>query len=478
MAQQHPRSHRYRRLLKRLYEAIFLLQRLGPPARPHTIIHYDTLNGLATQQRFLKTLAFMVDFKKGGDTTAAIAVEETAQDFHFVVAVNDQSQKETARMVLENYLNQLVKIFALPPEQYHEHGDTILLHRVAHFSKIRLKKELKLLQSTANKCINSLHDSQSSSAQGLINFLRLLGADTGKNPVLSCQRAYSAESDPVLNEARHIGRDPEDGSNPPAGVVNFKKLVHFVHRVAAHLRSVKRLIDDGARLKPLLERYRVTAVGSRTPSPRPEVGSLITIDGILKRILPANDPRHEAMATQLKQINKQTSLEAWIQDRFAPEEADKGSIHCEVHLLEHFYQNKLRFARDDPYIACSKPSCVCCELYFRHHSLQCAQLNTHGRVHPNWAPPLLAEGINDAAWPEQRHVLGEIAHALGNRVISRLERLGNIARNGALFDSLDGNTVSGVGFVEFADETDLTGNERNSSGSEDSDSDHSGGAPL
>ncbi|KAH7012585.1 uncharacterized protein B0I36DRAFT_369733 [Microdochium trichocladiopsis] len=460
MAQQHPRSHRYRRLLKRLYEAIFLLQRLGPPARPHTIIHYDTLNGLATQQRFLKTLAFMVDFKKGGDTIAAIAVEETAQDFHFVVAVNDQSQKETARMVLENYLNQLVKIFALPPEQYHEHGDTILLHRVAHFSKIRLKKELKLLQSTANKCINSLHDSQSSSAQGLINFLRLLGADTGKNPVLSCQRAYSAESDPVLNEARHIGRDPEDGSNPPAGVVNFKKLVHYVHRVAAHLRSVKRLIDDGARLKPLLERYRVTAMGSSNASCQP------TIQGM-------KPWRHN-----LKQINKQTSLEAWIQDRFAPEEADKGSIHCEVQLLEHFYQNKLRFARDDPYIACSKPSCFCCELYFRHHSLQCAQLDTHGRVYPNWAPPLLAEGINDAAWPEQRHVLGEIAHALGNLVISRLERLGNIARNGALFDSLDGNTVSGVGFVEFADETDLTGNERNSSGSEDSDSDHSGGAPL
>ncbi|KAH7010667.1 uncharacterized protein B0I36DRAFT_210257, partial [Microdochium trichocladiopsis] len=413
-----PRSHRYRRLLKRLYEASFLLQRLGPPARPHTIIHHDPLNGLATQQRFLKTLAFMIDFKKGGDTTAAIAVEETVQDLNFVVAVNDQSQKETARMVLENYLDQLVKIFALPPEQYHEHGDTILLRRVAPFSKIRLKKELKLLQSTADKCINSLHDSQSSS--GLINFLRLLGADTAKNLVLSCQRVYSAERDPVLNEARHFGRDPEDGSNPPAGVVTFKKLVHYVHRVAAHLRSVKRLIDDEARLKPLLERYRVTAVGSRTPSPRPEVDSLITIDGVLRRILPANDPRHEAMATQLELIDEQTGLEAWIQDRFAPEEADKGSIHCEVQLLEHFYQNKLRFVRDDPYVACSKPSCVCCELYLRHHPFQCAQLDTHGRVYPNWAPPLLAEGINDAAWPEQRHVLGEIAHAPGNLVISRL----------------------------------------------------------
>ncbi|KAJ1323124.1 deaminase-like protein [Microdochium nivale] len=466
-----PRLDPYLRLITRLYEAIFLLQRLGPPTRPHTIVNHDPLNGLATQQRFLKTLAFMVDCRKGGDTTAAIAVEETDDDFNFVVAVNEQRQKETAKVVLKTYLHQLARILALPPDKHHEKGDTILLKRLVSFSTMRLKKEVKLLESTAKKCVLYLQNFQSSSVEKLISFLRPFGADTSENLILTCQMAYSAEKDPMLDKARHLGRDPEDGSNPPDDVVNFKKLVHYVHRIAAHFRSVKRLIDDGARLKPLLERYQVTAVSSRPPCPRPEADNLMTMNGVLKRILPAEDERHEGLAKQLQQMNEQTGLEAWIQDRFAPEETDKGSIHCEVQLLEHFYQNKLRFAKDDPYIGCSKPSCLCCELYFRNHPLQCAQLDTHGRVYPNWAPPLLANGRRDAAWSVQRRVLGEVAHGLGDLVISRLERLGIAARNGALFDSLDGHTVSGVGFVEITDDTD-------SDESESSDSDESGGAPL
>jgi hypothetical protein len=120
--------------------------------------------------------------------------------------------------------------------------------------------------------------------EGLLDFLRLLGTDTSKKLALNCQSVYFEEKDPMLGKVRHFGRDPKDWSNPPADVVNFEKLIHYVHRVAAHLRSVKRFIDDGARLKPMLERYRVTNVGSRIPRPRPEIGSLSTIDEILRRI--------------------------------------------------------------------------------------------------------------------------------------------------------------------------------------------------
>ncbi|KXJ88134.1 hypothetical protein Micbo1qcDRAFT_151179 [Microdochium bolleyi] len=488
-----PRLDAYGRMLKRLYEAAFLLHRLGPSARPHTIINHDYLDALATQHRFLKTLASMVDFKKGGDTTAAIAIEETAKDFNFIVAVNDQGQRETAKRVLEAYLDHLVKILALPTEKHHAKGDTILLRRLAHYSKIRIKKEAKLLDLASAKCISHLQASQSRSNEDLISFLRLFSTGTGEDLISRCTKAYLAEKDPRLIEAQQLGRDPDDGSNAPHDVMSFKQLVHHVHRLAAHVRSVRRLIDDGARLKPLLEHYRVTAVSPRIPSPRPEADNLVDIEGILRRILPANDGRYEAMTTQLRIFDEQIELEAWIQSRFAPEETNRGSIHCEVQILEHFHQNRLRFARNDPYIGCSKPSCICCELYFRHHPLQCAQLDTHGRLYINWAPPLLADGVKDPSWPDQRRILGQIAHALGDLVISRLERtvMGIAARGGALFDSLDGHTVSGLGYVDIAGETDLgvidqedtdmdetSLSETDLDRTESSDSDEPGGAPL
>jgi len=76
-ARQTPRLDAYDRMLKRLYESALIIQQTNSPRQPHVIINHDSLSGPATQRRFLKALAFLIEVEKGGSTTTAIALEET-----------------------------------------------------------------------------------------------------------------------------------------------------------------------------------------------------------------------------------------------------------------------------------------------------------------------------------------------------------------------------------------------------------------
>jgi hypothetical protein len=72
-------------------------------------------------------------------------------------------------------------------------------------------------------------------------------------------------------------------------------------------------------------------------------------------------------------------------------------VHAEIQVLEYFYAHDLRFPDDDPYIACSKPACFCCHLYFRNHPGHFIEPETHNKIYLNWRPPDLStlDGIAD-----------------------------------------------------------------------------------
>jgi len=303
----------------------------------------------------------------------------------------------------------------------------------------------------------------------VIEFLGRFTAQPSGDLTANCLVAYETQHHPMLETAARLGRDPEDGSRAGSETVDFKKLPHYVRRLAAHVRTITQVIDDGRRLRRLLDTYRVTAVRPSIPAPRPQADIHTTLRGILKRLLPAGDERFGMMLVHLERINGQSGLEACIQDRLSLAKREKSVIHCEVQVLEHFYHNKLRFAGNDPSIGCSKPSWLCCRLYFQHHPLQCAQVDAHNRLYINWAPKLLPDGVKDQEWKVQRHVLGEIAHELGNLAVRGLERVGICRHDSVNFDSLDGSTVSWDGHVELYDSGSETASD---------DSDEPGGALL
>ncbi|KAJ5817145.1 hypothetical protein N7447_009378 [Penicillium robsamsonii] len=63
-----PRFDRYQKLLARLYESLFLLKALGQTRGEHTTQLTSPDLPMEKRRRFLQNLAYVCDFKKGGDS--------------------------------------------------------------------------------------------------------------------------------------------------------------------------------------------------------------------------------------------------------------------------------------------------------------------------------------------------------------------------------------------------------------------------
>jgi hypothetical protein len=231
----------------------------------------------------------------------------------------------------------------------------------------------------------------------------------------------------------------------------FTRVRHIVGRLAAHIRAVKQLLDDVVHLDELLEAYEVSAVPVPTSAPQLPADSQTNLRGIMTRIFKdgTKDPRFDRTLGYLSRMDQQANLEDKLSDLHSPEHKPH-TVHAEVQMLHHFHDNGLAFAEADRYIATSKPACMCCRLYFRHHPAMCVEPDTHQRVWPSWGPPLLPLGKAEPGWAEQRDVLNSVGRDIRKEVLMVIEQ-----RQAILFahpDSLTGDTHSlEAGFSDSED---------------------------
>ncbi len=201
----------------------------------------------------------------------------------------------------------------------------------------------------------------------------------------------------------------------------LEEVRHFIGRLAHHVRAPKKVIEDltTPEIEGFLDFYDVCQI-SQTPSvARPEADSQTTLRGIIGRMLPRNDPQKEKYEKCLSSMDAKLNL----QDRVVLEYGKKAfrpTVHAEVQVLEHFYENRLEFAEKDRYIGCSKPACFCCQLYFRHHPLSCVEPVSHHKVYLKWGPPALLEGDKDPRYKHQRDILNQMAATIRKEVLEQI----------------------------------------------------------
>ncbi|KAJ5520825.1 hypothetical protein N7463_001278 [Penicillium fimorum] len=104
-------------------------------------------------------------------------------------------------------------------------------------------------------------------------------------------------------------------------------------------------------------------------------------------------------------------------------------VHAEVQVLEHFYQKKLSFADGDRFIACSKPACLCCVLYFKHHPAHMVVPSSHQKVWTRWSPPVVKVFTkHDMATREQKQIMSKITQELRDQIIDQVLRRSQASR--------------------------------------------------
>lgn len=145
-----PRMSSYSRTLARFFEFLALFSILRKAEGPHVITNYNLSTLEATRRRFLRNLCFICDYKKGGDTTTSIAVEDRPDCFMFWVAGN---VTPTSRVVdfLDRVLDSLQGVEVLDETHKRELEARLTEHSV-QFGTLRLKKECAILRNATRKC--------------------------------------------------------------------------------------------------------------------------------------------------------------------------------------------------------------------------------------------------------------------------------------------------------------------------------------
>lgn len=258
-------------------------------------------------------------------------------------------------------------------------------------------------------------------AEWLLQFENVTFEEEGLHQI--CQDTYRVRNDPEMVVMERLGQRFHGAPHPESISVGFCRVRHIIGRLAAYTRSVRQLLDDGPHVDDLLEAYEVSPVPVPSSVTLPPADEQTDLRGVMTRIfmLGSDDPRFEGSLNYLSHIDQQAHLEDKLADFHSPE-GREPTVHAEVQMLHQFYDNGFAFAGADRFIATSKPACLCCKLYFRHHPAMCVEPDSHQRVWPNWGPVFLPPSRTEPRWTEQRDALISVSRDIRKEVILVIEQ--------------------------------------------------------
>jgi hypothetical protein len=196
----------------------------------------------------------------------------------------------------------------------------------------------------------------------------------------------------------------------------------------------------------MLDSFDVKGVATPPRSTEaPLVEGKTTLESIIGRMLPAQSPDLDFYQMALADMDSKYGLWArflkqYEDARFLPR------VHAEITVLEHFYGLGLTFAGLDRYIACSKPACYCCLLYFRHHPGNFVEPAGHNNIWLNWKVPDVKTGpiVNEN---HQRDILNSMTKDIRKAALDQIRQ--RDAPHARHPDSATGITRTTSNAIEF-----------------------------
>lgn len=245
-----------------------------------------------------------------------------------------------------------------------------------------------------------------------------------KSPLELCFMAYKERKSENMKLISRRGHPIEDESHQNEVIQRYMMVRHLFGRLAHHVRAPKQVIWDAMRHRNLFDEG-VTTVRRVSPVKsvsKPEPDGLTTPSGILKRMVKPDHPKMKAYQEGMEFLDRKLKIGDKIVASYETKDF-RPSVHCEVQILEHFYENNLRFSHNDQFVACSKPACYCCHLYFKAHPSYPEEPRSHLKIWPSWSPPLIPDGHRDEKkYRHQLYILNSMIESIRKEALNQIEK--------------------------------------------------------
>lgn len=241
-----------------------------------------------------------------------------------------------------------------------------------------------------------------------------------------CIKAYNLAKT-IARRQKEIGQ----------GYNDLYRVRHYVGRLSAWLGAARNVVVFGAQLSGILEKYCVKVVQPAGPGARVSLDLGQDFDVILNRVMPEfrDQPMLSEISATVRRASGTTAL-------FKSEKLELKP-HAEAIMLDHFFTNNNQFANGDRYVACSRPSCYCCKLYFDHHPAEASTGRSHGMLWIQWRLPRLLESVEGTVDHTTLKVLRKMSDQVRRDALAALTPQKHFDFN--MFNSTTGFSASHVG---------------------------------
>ncbi|KAK8058102.1 hypothetical protein PG994_008550 [Apiospora phragmitis] len=402
-----PRLDPYQRLINRFYEPLRLLHVLGQTRGKHTAVPMSADLAEKSRRWLLEGLAYLLDYGKGGSTTAALGLEGLDTGYTFWIASNGVPKPDKTVLFLQSTISNLRRL----NDTASNFTEAQFIENCVEFATPRIKKEQGLLERFIAEIIKSFPQPKSSSDQALNQWLQRFLA---KSPIDLCYLAYDQRKSASMKLIAHRSRPAEDESHQSTLIKPYIGLRHLLGRVANHVRAPKVVAANATRHQNFFDEgvSTVKRVRPMDSVPRPEADGLTTPFSILKRMVHDDNPK-------------------WRDYREAIEIMDQ-KLEIGKHIVESYEKEDFRplrplqFAFNDRFIACSKPACYCCSLYFKAHPSDPEEPRSHQKIWPSWGPPLVPNGPDGhrdgVKYKHQLHILNKMIESIRKEALNQIEK--------------------------------------------------------
>ena len=202
-----------------------------------------------------------------------------------------------------------------------------------------------------------------------------------------CRLCYSETiARNVVDSLKKWTPKPYHTANDEGNASNFLDVRHTIGRLARHRKAAKAIVTAAARFPALFDDYEIqTCPSSGKAETSPTMAKNATLDGMVIRMLPMDDPRVESIQSSLHQMDTKLNIFECIQQVYSRRDF-RPIVHAELILLEHLH-NKEYMPIGERYIGCSKPACYCCYHYICAHPGRFIRPASHHKIYLNWRPP-------------------------------------------------------------------------------------------
>lgn len=247
-----------------------------------------------------------------------------------------------------------------------------------------------------------------------------------------CEEAYA------YSKAASAGQHDDLCDNPQEYNEAYRAR-HYIGRLSSWRKAARNVVSLGASFPAILARYEVATVcHAGTINPFGWTAEH-DISALLARTMP--NYRGHSITCQLEGKLKTASQSMGdFEDR-----QFHAKPHAEAVILDHFYTRNFAFVMEDRYVACSKPSCYCCKLYFKFHPLKAVTGRHHGNLRIQWGPPRPLYLTNGRADRITVKILRRMSDEIRKDVLSAI--LPGSSRQVNMFDSTTGFSLSRANFA-------------------------------